>query len=147
MGQWNDEARQCSLDIVEESLGEIAEQIADFNGEIAVHKLAELVHLDRSIHEWVGGQDVPKNLIEAAQIIKELEEYNPHDSGLWEGLEPIEAVKAMGYFHFERAVTVMCYEMLEEILALDFGDANENGDLIQDKVEAIIDEYLSGKGQ
>jgi hypothetical protein len=67
-------------------------------------------------------------LLEAADLLAELGQYEEDDSGLWEGLSPREAVSAQAAYTYGNAVYSLWQERIEEI----------NSD---DEIQEILGEY------
>lgn len=55
------------------------------------------------------------DLEEAATVLKELREHKETDSGLWEGLEPEQAISAQAPFTYGNAVMANWQELIEYI--------------------------------
>ena len=61
-----------------------------------------------------------QSLTDSDNIINELSDYEETDSGLWEGLQPEEAITAKAFWTYKRALIGEAVEALEE-----FEDLND----------------------
>jgi ubiquitin-protein ligase len=77
---------------------------------------------DKGINDFVDEfrhtySDQSYSLIEAAQVLDALSDYEETDSGIWEGLEPRDAVKAQAAYTYGNAVYGIADEILNTIWA------------------------------
>lgn len=115
---YEQDARDDARCFLSERVGEIVDQIEthstpqcdpyDFSGG------------DRALNEIT---DEWYSLLEAATLLDELSDYEETDSGLWEGMDPRDAIRAMATYTYLNAVSHFIADTLEEIR--DNVDINE----------------------
>lgn len=106
------DAREAAKDTAENFLDEIIEQLMD-TGKASDDLSNDYPGGDSWHHE--NYVDKSYRLLEAAQTIENLRDYQETDSGLWQGLEPIEAVSAMAAYTYGAAVWAKWSELITEI--------------------------------
>lgn len=102
-------AREDAADTVEHLIDEIAEQLVE-NGKASEDMYNDYPHGD-SYHRETH-VDRSYTLLEAAHLIDQLSDYQADDSGLWQGLEPREAISVMAAYTYGNAV----YEFWRELI-------------------------------
>lgn len=106
------EAEDDAKNMVEEFLDQIVEQLIekgeasndinnDYSGGDSYH---HETHVDRSY-----------SLLEAAELLDQLSDYEETDSGLWEGKEPRDAVTTQAAFTYGNAVYSEWNDLIEKI--------------------------------
>lgn len=105
-------ARDDAADTVEHFIDEVAEQLVE-NGKASADMYNDYPDGDRYHHET--HVDRGYNLLEAAHLIGQLRDYEADDSGLWEGLEPREAISVMAAYTYGNAVYEFWRELIEKI--------------------------------
>jgi DNA polymerase III delta prime subunit len=90
---------------------EIIEQFIS-DGEIGTDCRNDYRH-DSTFHETII--DKYYNLEDAVTLINDLNRYEETDSGIWESLEPEEAIGAKAAWTYGNAVKSMCDDLLEQI--------------------------------
>lgn len=106
------EASDDAANMADNFLDEIVEQIQDkgrasddinndYDGGDSYH---HETHIDKSYH-----------LIEAAHLLDQLSDFEETDSGLWESLDPREAVSAMAAYTYGNAVYSYWTDLIKEI--------------------------------
>lgn len=97
---YHEKAEDDAKDAVENFLEEIVEDLLD-KGE-AKDSLYDYAGGDSYHHE--NHTDRSYSLLEAAELLDQLSEHEETDSGLWDGMEPREAVKAQAAYTYGNAV-------------------------------------------
>ena len=123
MSDYRQEAKSDAADFVLNFEDEVIEQLID-KGEASDDFLndypgGDSYHHDTHVDKWY-------DLSDAAEVLDSLSEYEETDRGLWEGLEPREAIGAQAAYTYGNAVYSMATELIEEI---------------NDKAEEIIEEF------
>ena len=77
-------------------------------------------------HEWVDGSGLPDER-EALDILDQLSEYEEWDTGLWEGLQGTEVLKAQGFWTLRSALICRLEETLKDLIQ-KLVDAQEDED-------------------
>lgn len=104
-------AREDAIDTIEHFKDEIIRQVVE-------NKKAS----DDMGNDYPGGDsyhhsyhvDKSYDLIEAAHLLDQLANYEETDGGLWQGLEPREAVKAQAAYTYGNAVNGIFGELIQE---------------------------------
>lgn len=144
MGDYLEAAKTDARDAAENFLDEIVDNIVGNEGEISETDISDYsdsyhheTHVDRSY-----------SLKEAAELLDDLDDYEEDDSGLWQGLEPREAISAMAAFTYGNAVASMFRDLMGEVNTA-ITTAMEDGELLWTLEEKISNEGGSkrrGKG-
>lgn len=119
------EAAEDAQSSVENFVDEIVESIID-NGEADTY-ISD--YSDSYHHE--SHVDKSYSLLEAAQILDDLSDFEETDGGLWQGLEPRAAVSAQAAYTYGNAVASMFEDTLKSINE-EVSDQVDNGDLFLD---------------
>jgi len=110
--EYFDSARSDAKDTVLEFIDDILESLVD-NGEASDDLYNDYSNGDSYHHESHVDRDY--DLLESAQILDELRDYEETDSGLWEGLEPRRAIAAQAAYTYGNAVYSMWSDLIKEI--------------------------------
>lgn len=95
------DARSDAWDTVREYVDEMVEQF-ETEGEVSDDLLNDYNNGDGYHHEQHVDKDY--DLLDAAELLDQLSEYEETDSGLWEGLEPRKAIAVQAAFTYGAAV-------------------------------------------
>jgi hypothetical protein len=106
------EAADDAADTVRNFADEILEQLLD-GGKASDDLLNDYPGGDAWHHE--NHVDKWYSLIDAAQLIDQLSDFEETDSGLWEGQQPKEAISTCAAFTYGNAVYNEWRELIEEI--------------------------------
>lgn len=84
--------------------------------------------------------DKDYDLLEAAELLEELDEYEQTDSGLWEGLKPKDAIICQAAYTYGNAVIALFRDLIEAINndcnLENLYEQHENmGDTVQDEYD------------
>lgn len=125
------DARSDAAEMAASFADEIVEQITD-DGEASTDLYNDYHNADAYHHE--NHVDRSYDLIEAAALLDQLDDYEETDHGLWDGLEPRRAIGAQAAYTYGNAVYALWREIIEEINA----DASDGiiGDMLADKMGA-----------
>lgn len=120
------EAASDAAEMARNFLDEIVEQLID-KGEASNDFRNDYSDGDSYHHE--SHVDRNYSLFEAADLLDQLSDYEETDSGIWEGLEPRDAVKAQAAYTYGNAVGHYWDELIERINEAfnDEGMAKEKG--------------------
>jgi hypothetical protein len=138
------EATDDAAETVRNFADEILEQLLD-KGEASDDLLNDYPNGDAWHHE--SHVDKWYSLIDAAELIDQLSEFEEDDSGLWQGQQPKEAISTCAAFTYGNAVYSEWRELIEKInteaaeIISDFDETAEGCDdtdaLETDKREAL----------
>lgn len=106
------EAEEDARNMVEEFIDEIVEKLIG-DGEASNDYNNDYSHGDSYHHET--HVDRSYTLLEAAQLLDQLDDYEETDRGLWEGQEPRRAVETQAAFTYGNAVGSMWAKLIENI--------------------------------
>lgn len=107
-----DDARSDAADMATEFSDQIVSQLLDA-GEASTDLLNDYAGGDSYHHET--HVDKSYDLEEAATLLRELCKYEETDKGLWESLEPREAVCAQAAYTYGNAVYSLWQKLIEKI--------------------------------
>lgn len=124
-----DSAESDAADTVEEFIDEIVEMLIS-DGEASKDLLNDYGRGDSYHHERHVDKDY--SLLEAANLLDQLDRFEETDEGLWEGRSPREAVAAQAAYTYGNAV----YSMFQDLI----GDVN-------DRARDVLDEFENRKGE
>jgi hypothetical protein len=131
------------------------ETVAYFKDEIVGMLLEKGEASDDLFNDYPNGDsyhhenhtDKSYDLQEAAELLDELRDNEETDSGLWQGLEPREAVCAQAAYTYGNAVYAEWRELIEKIndeasdLMDDYDDRIRNAETEQEEAAEEGDEY------
>lgn len=135
-----------------EDAREDASRVAKDHVDVIARKLVEYDDLTE-IYEFDEDrvyQDLDLGLLEAAQLLDELSEYTETDSGLWESLEPRQAVVCQAHYTYGNAVEGQFRRLMKSLEKFARGDdvcvfllekAVEDESAV-DKLAVLLGEYL-----
>ena len=108
-----DDAREIAVDAVREYQEDILKAIMKgkkytLNADVPINQC--------SIYTWINEKsEIFPDLQEAAAILEELARFKETDSGIWQGLEPREAIISQAVSTFTNAVCAMTAALLAYI--------------------------------
>jgi hypothetical protein len=117
---YREEAAQDAKDMVEECFDSIIDQLIE-DGEASTDLFNDYPGMDAYHHET--HIDKSYRLLEAAQLLSELSEFEEGDDGLWEGQGPEEAIGTMAAYTYGAAVYSMWDDQIKSI--------NNNSDIVE----------------
>jgi len=106
------EAASDARDMAENFLDAIVEQI-EAKGEASTDLNNDYSGGDEYHHSY--HVDKSYSLLEAAELLDQLSDFEETDYGLWEGLDPREAVSAMAAYTYGNAVMSYWDDLIKEI--------------------------------
>lgn len=112
MSNYYNDAKDDAREAVREFLDEIVDEIIDGENANTAHRWINDFS-DSYHHETHVDRDY--NLLEAAELLSELREYEADDPGLWQGQEPRQAIATMAAFTYGNAVNRMFNDLMEDI--------------------------------
>ena len=97
--------------------------VLNFKDEVLEQLLNKGEASDDFLNDYPGGDsyhhethvDKWYNLSDAAEVLDSLSEYEETDRGLWEGLEPREAIGAQAAYTYGNAVYSLAVDLIEDI--------------------------------
>lgn len=101
----DNEARNFVDEYEDELLDEIK------NGNTDVYEFVN----DYRVHEWVDNDFIYADLTDSAEILRQSDNIET-DSGLWEGQEPVEAIKTQAFFTYRNDLSSEVISMFESVL-------------------------------
>jgi hypothetical protein len=137
-GDWHKLAEEDAAETFENFVDEMTEQAAV--GEVSDDMFNDYHNGDAYHHD--NHTDKAYDLLEAAELLDELGEYEETDSGLWEGLAPREAISAQAAYTYANAVYSMWCEKVEalntELGTFDFDDDEDRAGFVKWWVPAYV---------
>ncbi len=112
MEQWRQEALGDAISSVEHFFDEIVQAIIDNSGD-APTDITDRQYSDSYHHE--SHIDKSYRLLEAAQLLEDLDEFEETDSGLWEGQMPRDAISTQAAYTYGNAVASMFSDIMGDI--------------------------------
>lgn len=109
---YRENAKSDAQDMAREFLDQILEQFLD-KDEVSNDFNNDYDSGDSYHHET--HVDKEYDLQEAAAVLEQLRDHEETDSGLWDGLEPSEAIAAQAAYTYGNAVVASWQELIEEI--------------------------------
>lgn len=133
-------AADDAKETVDNFADEILEQLLD-KGETSDDLLNDYLDGDSWHHE--SHVDKWYSMIDAAELIDQLDEFEETDSGLWEGQQPKEAISTCAAFTYGNAVMSEWTDLIKEIndeaetIISDFADEETN---LQEEIDELNDQ-------
>lgn len=112
MGHFRDSVNEDAMLWFEHFDNEMLEQFMEY-GEISTDLRNDYHNGDSFIHNYYT--DNYFDLNESAQILDELSEFEETDWGLWQGLQPEEAISAKAAYTYSNAVYWRIVEIIEQV--------------------------------
>jgi hypothetical protein len=94
---------------------------------------------DSRIHEWVDNDFIYVDLVDSAHIIEQSDNVET-DLGLWEGQEPMEAIKTQAFFTYRNDLYYAVKELMEEELNAELDKLQEDLETLQEELKDLEDE-------
>lgn len=142
MTDYRSQARVHARSMAENYIDELVEQLTD-DGEASDDLFNDYSNGDGYHHE--NHVDQAYDLEEAASILAQLREHKETDKGLWQGLEPEDALSAQAAYTFGNAVlhywSAVIQSINDEALTGVLADAlldYEGGEVPLDTVKGIV---------
>lgn len=138
-------AREAAADCVRNFIDEIVEQILDDNlysaslGEASDNLLDDRKYSGGDSYHHETHVDKSYRLLDAAELLDQLDDHEETDNGLWEGQSPREAISIQAAYTFGNAVMHYWQELIEEINTEAGQISSEYDDEFYD-LEKLIDE-------
>lgn len=125
-------------------LDEIVEQIgASFgNGQAGDNLLDDSDYPGGDAYHHQCHVDREYSLLEAAELLDQLRDHEETDRGLWEGLEPRQAIAAQAAFTYGNAVCALFGNLIEHINDCVADLDEPSADTVRQAVVAAIDEWV-----
>lgn len=137
-GDWHKRAEEDAAETFENFLDEMTEQAA--SGKVSDDMFNDYDRGDEYHHQ--EHVDKAYSLLEAAELLDELGEYEEADMGLWEGLDPREAVSAQAAYTYGNAVYSMWRDKVgalnDELETFDFDDDDDRAGFVRWWVPAYV---------
>jgi hypothetical protein len=118
---WTVEARETAEGIASDHEGEIAEALAEDvdafkDGWAAINSNELEMFRDHVVHESCDSSFIYGGLVEWAQCIEQLSEYQETDSGLWDGCDAEKQIMSMAFYTFYNAVMSALADVLTDMI-------------------------------
>lgn len=110
MANWTQQTEDDAKDAIAYLIDEIVESLVESPEEAStyIQDYSDEYHFSSHV-------DRPYSLLEAAELLDQLDEYEETDSGLWEGQEPRRAIETQAAFTYGNAVAGEFSELMENI--------------------------------
>ncbi len=131
---YRDDAFESAVDTVREFMESIIEQ--KINGDVSDDLYNDYDNGDAYHHE--NHVDKDYDLVESAAILDDLDEFEETDYGLWEGLDPRQAVSAQAAYTYGNAVYSFWREIIEEINSVSMEESET-----KEGIEQILSDFLA----
>lgn len=150
MGKFYVDAKDDAKETAKHFLNEIVDSLVE-TGEASNDLYNDYPDGDSYHHESHLDRDY--NLLEAAQLLDDLSDWEEDDSGLWQGLEPRRAVAAQAAYTYGNCVCALWYDLIKKIndddelqviiqdTKQDSEDDEPDSSLIRARVLQIIDGF------
>lgn len=126
---YGQESEEDAKRMVDEFRDQIEEQLVD-NDSASQDFNNDYVGGDSYHHE--NHVDRPYQLLEAAQLLQQLSDYEETDTGLWEGQQPEDAISTKAAFTYGNAVASDWSDLIDKI--------NDEYDDMKDGIDSKFDE-------
>lgn len=144
MSNYQSDAESDARETVSEFKDTILEQLEE-KGEASKDLHNDYLNGDAWHHE--SHVDRQYNLIDAAELIDELSEYEETDSGLWEGQQPKEAIGTCAAYTYGSAVLSEWCDLIDEINREVETIIDDFDEQIEVAEEAEVDEDMDYEGE
>lgn len=118
---------------VDEYEDELLDEIKDGNTDVY-----EFVN-DYRVHEWVDNDFIYVDLTDSAEILEQSDNVET-DYGLWEGQEPVEAIKTQAFFTYRNDLSDKIMSIFESVL-------QDKLDELEERLEELREELKSEKDE
>jgi hypothetical protein len=129
MTNYRHEAQEHADCVLQENMEAIVDCVYENDGVLSYYDLEKVADWHDRVWEHTDGSSVSiyMDLSDAAEIMKQLQEHDPCDPGLWEGVSDQEkAICIKAYYFFQNAVSYRVQEALKKIENLDFDDCKHD---------------------
>ena len=127
----DNEARSFVDEYEDELLDEIK------NGNTDVYEFVN----DYRVHEWVDNNFIYVDLTDSAEILEQSDNVET-DFGLWEGQEPIEAIKTQAFFTYKNDLSDKVISIFESVLQDKLNELEERLEKIREELKNEKDENI-----
>lgn len=118
---------------VDEYEDELLDEIKDGNTDVY-----EFVN-DYRVHEWVDNDFIYVDLTDSAEILEQSDNVEI-DSGLWEGQEPVEAIKTQAFFTYRNDLSDKVMSIFESVLQDKLDELEERLEELREELKSEQDE-------
>jgi len=91
---------------------------------------------DELVHDWVDNDFIYIDLLDSAHILQQSNNVE-YDSGLWEGQEPIEAVKTQAFFTYRMGLMFEVEDLAKNMLDTFMNELGDEMEDVEEKMEEI----------
>lgn len=127
----DNEARSFVDEYEDELLDEIK------NGNTDVYEFVN----DYRVHEWVDNNFIYVDLTDSVEILEQSDNVET-DFGLWEGQEPIEAIKTQAFFTYKNDLSDKVISIFESVLQDKLNELEERLEKIREELKNEKDENI-----
>lgn len=127
----DNEARSFVDEYEDELLDEIK------NGNTDVYEFVN----DYRVHEWVDNDFIYVDLTDSAEILEQSDNVET-DFGLWEGQEPIEAIKTQAFFTYKNDLSDKVISIFESVLQDKLNEFEERLEKLREELKSEKDENI-----
>lgn len=120
---------------VDEYEDELLDEIKNGNTDIY-----EFVN-DYRVHEWVDNDFIYVDLTDSAEILEQSDNVET-DFGLWEGQEPIEAIKTQAFFTYKNDLSDKVISIFESVLQDKLNELEERLEKLREELKNEKDENI-----
>lgn len=125
----NNEARNFVDEYEDDLLDEIK------NGNTDVYEFVN----DYRVHEWVDNDFIYVDLTDSAEILEQSDNVET-DSGLWEGKEPVEAIKTQAFFTYRNDLSDKVISMFKSVLQNKLDELEKHLEELKEELKNEQDE-------
>lgn len=127
----DNEARSFVDEYEDELLDEIK------NGNTDVYEFVN----DYRVHEWVDNDFIYVDLTDSAEILEQSDNVET-DFGLWEGQEPIEAIKTQAFFTYKNDLSDKVISIFESVLQDKLNELEKRLEKLREELKSEKDENI-----
>lgn|SRR5690606_3281756 len=127
----DNEARSFVDEYEDELLDEIK------NGNTDVYEFVN----DYRVHEWVDNDFIYVDLTDSAEILEQSDNVET-DFGLWEGEEPVEAIKTQAFFTYRNDLSNKVISIFESVLQDKLNEFEERLEKLREELKSEKDENI-----
>lgn len=96
---------------------------------------------DYRVHEWVDNDFIYVDLIDSAEILEQSDNIET-DFGLWEGQEPVEAIKTQAFFTYKNDLSDKVISIFESVLQDKLNELEERLEKLREELKSEKDENI-----
>lgn len=127
----DNEARSFVDEYEDELLDEIK------NGNTDVYEFVN----DYRVHEWVVNDFIYVDLTDSAEILEQSDNVET-DFGLWEGQEPVEAIKTQAFFTYRNDLSNKVINIFKSVLQDKLNELEERLEKLREELKSEKDENI-----